>query len=237
MQVFRGMSFDLRDWPDQFEGKPYRGEKDPSTGKPEGYGVLLYPDGEGKPVLLYAGAFRQGLRHGRGYLLRLKEVDASYERKPTYEEVMSTAEFDSCGRVIHVDNIQSITVHRTESLWMLEQDGLWEEDAFVEPCPRDFTPWKESKVYAQWDEVSFGSVSHSYMAEKASVAEAPEAGDLHFGWYDVQLTPLPDGRLLLLEDHGLCVPMVSGDVRVLNHGENPIHYNRYTYSLDVPLED
>lgn len=231
------MSFDLRDWPDQFEGKPYRGEKDPSTGKPDGYGILLYQDEEGKTVMLYAGGFKQGLRHGRGYLLRLEEKDASYQRKPTYEEVMSTAEFDSCGRVIHVDNIQSITVRRTEYLWMLEQDGLWADDAFVEPCARDFTPWKDSIVYAQWDEVSSGSVSHSYMVEKAPVAEATEAGDLHFGWYSVQLTPLPDGRLLFLDDHGLCVPVRSGDVLTFNHGENPIHYNRYNYSLDVELED
>lgn len=120
----------------------YLGSVDPVTGLPDGIGVLT-----DDRLHFYVGDLRQGKRHGRGYVV-FHEVTKKKVRRfvhYTYEQVMSTAEFDSCGRVIHtgpaghmIDDVE------TTERWVKQQDGFWEDDQLVREFPADALagePW------------------------------------------------------------------------------------------------
>ena len=92
-----------KDWLALPDGRRYQGETLQNSGIPHGLGIVTLGDDHH----FYVGEFAYGKRHGRGFLLTHKEWDAveSVWVNGTYEEVMKTAEFDCCGRVIHVDRV------------------------------------------------------------------------------------------------------------------------------------
>ena len=201
--------------------------KELSASTENGYGIRSFADENGKITALYVGGFKDGLRNGRGFMLNLKETEHRYERKATYEDVMKTAEFDSCGRIIHVDNIQTVSWTETHRSWMLADDGLWADDAFVEPVERDFTPWKDQSLEIAWDLIENGEVVYHHLTEQESISARKEEGWLDLDdIFHVFLTPLPDGRLLMLHDDGCCFALKMGESQVWDHEDS-----RYTYRI------
>ena len=111
------------------ESLRYKGEVDAVTGLPRGMGILAYDD-----CHFYIGELQQGRRHGRGFMFR-KEVTSEVKpvwHRGTYEEVMATAEFDSCGRPIHYENVGKWVNEEVKTAhWYKEQDGYWKDDAYM----------------------------------------------------------------------------------------------------------
>ncbi len=138
------MYFRVHDWPVLPSGQSYFGNQSDDN-KPNGLGVITLEDDHH----FYIGEFVNGKRHGRGFLLTHEEWDSieSVWVRGSYEEVMATAEFDSCGRVIHVDNVghyEKQEVHH--EVWKKSQDGYWQDDAFVKEvslAPLHKSPWKD----------------------------------------------------------------------------------------------
>lgn len=139
------------EWQQLPNGLYYHGETDLETGLPEGLGVQVLIAGIGtgfrKEYAYYIGQFHNGKREGHGYVLHYKEVEDQYWQRGTYEEVMATAEFDSCGRPIHYQNVGK-WVTTTFWRWVIEQNGLWAGDVLVSQDPYNFSkidPWVKGR--------------------------------------------------------------------------------------------
>lgn len=121
------------DWVTLESGEKYKGGLN-NRCRPEGFGIRQ----EGTNTF-YVGEFLNGWRHGRGFLLHVEKWTEKRMvwQHGTYEEVMATAEFDSCGRVIHVDNVGKYvpdTVHLER--WYITDDGVWEADKYLHDISR-----------------------------------------------------------------------------------------------------
>lgn len=140
-------------WMQLPDGRRYQGECDETTHLPQGLGIIALDKDH-----FYVGEFKQGKRHGRGFII-YHEV---YSRKEqvwvsgSYEEVMATAEFDSCGRVIHTDVVGHNEMRMvTNENWNKLQDGIWDDDNFISPVdlsPLKQNPWKWAEtIYTHTD--------------------------------------------------------------------------------------
>ena len=136
--------FKNTDWLTLPNGQKYQGGIDAQTGLPDGLGILVLKEGNyHEEQVYYIGELCQGKRDGHGYLLCYRHVEEQYWQRGTYEEVMSTAEFDSCGRVVHVEPVGKWVTGMTWR-WQIEQNGLWANDVLVSQEPYNFTkiePW------------------------------------------------------------------------------------------------
>lgn len=136
------------------DGKRYQGEIDKATGLPHGLGMMALD-----ATTFYAGEFSNGKRHGRGFLITLEVEEKEGLRwvRGTYEEVMATAEFDSCGRVVHCDRVgHSVPCMVRYEKWVKSNDGTWASDVFVAPADLSALhgkPWK-------WAETTYKSVRY-----------------------------------------------------------------------------
>jgi hypothetical protein len=141
--------FKNTDWLTLPDGHKYQGDVDGQTGLPHGLGILVLIEGNYREEqCYYIGEFRQGKRDGHGYLLCCRYVSEPYWQRGTYEEVMATAEFDQCGRVIHCEPVGK-WVDSMAWRWQVEQNGLWAADALVSQDPYNFTklePWVKGKL-------------------------------------------------------------------------------------------
>ena len=70
---------------------------------------------------------------GYGFIFSRNETVTTFTRRKTYEEVMSTAEFDSCGRVIHAEG-GMVTKRYTSVEWICEGAGYWQNGAPALPA-------------------------------------------------------------------------------------------------------
>ena len=97
------MRLEPEQWLTLPDGRRYQGETDEVTNMPDGLGIITCEDFNH----FYVGEFRDGKRCGRGFLLTHEQWSAVEPVwvNGSYEEVMATAEFDSCGRVIHTDRV------------------------------------------------------------------------------------------------------------------------------------
>ena len=140
-------------WMQLPDGRRYQGECDETTHLPQGLGIIAIDKDH-----FYVGEFKQGKRHGRGFII-YHEV---YSRKEqvwvsgSYEEVMATAEFDSCGRVVHCDPVGRYVLQTvTHENWNKLQDGIWDDDNFISPVdlsPLKQNPWKWAEtIYTHTD--------------------------------------------------------------------------------------
>lgn len=175
----------------------YKGEVD-ATGLPHGMGVLAFDD-----CHFYIGELKQGKRHGRGFMY-IKEQKTEVKpvwHRGTYEEVMRTASFDSCGRPIHYENVgEWVNEKVTTSTWHKEQDGYWDEDVYqkdadVSPLYRH--PWNKCELgysnYSLYDG-SAGSVYGPFFKPLSIVKKNGSFGDYH-------LVTLYDADHLLVVTH------------------------------------
>ena len=73
----------------------------------------------------------------------------------SYEEVMSTAEFDSCGRVIHTGPAYRYETREVKE-WAVLEIGWWEGEKLVRqwaPGGKPWTKWKlHHKIVTQYDD-------------------------------------------------------------------------------------
>lgn len=202
------------------------------TELPDGIRLLGDQNGlgciRGQDNLAYAGELKNGTPNGYGFGFRKKVTVKTWTRRPTYEEVMSTAEFDSCGRVIYCDG-SMVTEHRDIVEWVNEGIGLWRDGKLVERSKMEFP--KGLVLTAQWDEYTFKKLNHEYLPEDMPLDEADADGRISAGWYSACVQPLPDGRIMVVEDHGAVAILAPGDSFTFEHDKNPTCYNAYTYKL------
>ena len=119
-------------------------------------------------TIAFAGELKGGVLNGYGFAFRKKVTEETYTRRPTYEEVMSTAEFDGCGRVIWCDGSMR-TVVRQNVEWVKEGIGLWRNGKLVEPSGMVFP--EGLVLTAKWDEYTYEKLNHEYMPEDMPLLE------------------------------------------------------------------
>ena len=201
-------------WPDDWDktpdGSKYQGQTDPLSGQPNGLGILKLRGQD-----FYVGELRQGKRHGRGFVLHLKveRKRETYYHRYSYEEVMSTAEFDSCGRVIHTGPGGEVrTIEKKEGTYIKEKDGWWEDDVFKRPADLSLLqgePFCQCELSYQDGEVSKENPDRfiiHYGPYVASLSEMTDRGVVKFNGYESFVTPYDDHRLLVLtSDHALFI--------------------------------
>lgn len=226
MVVFYTLLLDKWTWPYLYEGRRYWGEV--KDGVPHGYGIMAYTAADtDKITSLYVGGFENGVRSGRGFMLNLDEQIIIHERPATYEDVMETAEFDSCGRPIHYASIHTVQTRELRREWLLAKDGLWADDHYTEAVKRDFTPWEKCALHVSWYCLENGEVKYHHLDREENISKRGKKGTMDLdGIFFSFLTPLPDGRLLVLDDSGGCRAMSPGDEWTLDTRDS-----RYIYQL------
>ena len=192
---------------------------------------------------------------GYGFIFSRNETVTTFTRRKTYEEVMSTAEFDSCGRVIHTEG-GMVTKRYTSVEWICEGAGYWHNGApaqLAENQPASNQPAQPAEnqpagnhadpaanptgthrrliLNAVYKEYSFGKHHRTALDHDFDISEAGPDGHLKGGWYELHVWPLPDGRVLCLEHHGAVFILAPGETFIYNPDKNDTHYETYIYTL------
>ena len=213
------MYFRTDDWHCLPDGRRYLGAL--SGELPNGLGIITLEDTNH----FYAGEFVNGKRHGRGFLLTYLHwttVESVWERG-SYEEVMATAQFDSCGRVIHVDNVGRYVKQKVEhDKWEKTQDGYWENDVFVKEIQLNKlhqSPWNGC--------ATIHTAAHTYLdilgSKSTYFNDIDKAGpDGHYSFnLPAYVTIYDDDHLLFLECYGRVFILGIDDqftYRLYHHG-------------------
>ncbi|MGN1246897.1 MAG: hypothetical protein ACI4UN_09700 [Muribaculaceae bacterium] len=189
-------------WLELPDGRRYQGETLENSCTPHGLGIITLGDDHH----FYVGEFAHGKRHGRGFTLTHKQWKAVEPVwvKGTYEEIMATARFDSCGRVIHCDNVghyENQTVHHEQ--WIKECDGLWDDDNFNQPSDPDAlkrAPWKWAMT--QYDCNQYGNPETDFRnAFTNHIADAKPDGGYSFNG-SAYVTVFDENHLLFCDCRG-----------------------------------
>ncbi|MBO4605341.1 MAG: hypothetical protein J5667_02215 [Bacteroidales bacterium] len=192
-------------------------------GSENGLGTIISPEGD-----IGSGQLKDGVLNGYGFAFIKKTWEETITRKKTYEEVMETAEFDSCGRVIYCDGSPLTYTEKRED-WILMGAGLWEDGKLVRQSDMKFP---EDLVFqGQWVEIMYDKVHYEYQPEEILLSEVPKDGLAHLGWTGAYIQPLPDGRILGIESNGIPFILGPGEEFVYDYNPNPTCYNKYIYSL------
>lgn len=212
------------------DGSRYQGETLADSLTPHGLGIITLGD----DLHFYAGEFAHGKRHGRGFTLTHKKWEAveSVWINGSYEEVMATAEFDSCGRVIHCDRVghyEKCTVHHEQ--WIKDCDGRWADDTFIEPCAPDAlkrAPWKWAMTLYDYDDYGHPIEKYSDVFTK-HIADAGSDGRYSFNGH-AYVTVADDEHLLFCD--------CSGHVFKLGLNEtHDYHRGRELHSVHLCLDE
>ena len=196
------MTLNTDEWMMLKDGRRYMGECDETTHLPQGLGIIAIDKDH-----FYAGEFKQGKRHGRGFII-YHEVYSRKENvwvRGSYEEVMATAEFDSCGRVIHTDRVGHY-VQDTVSYWSWNklQDGIWDDDNFISPVdlsPLKQDPWKWAEtIYTQTDFYGNKPGNNPYTYNN-NISSAKADGSYSFNG-DAFVTVYDDSHLMFCDSYG-----------------------------------
>lgn len=102
----------------------YKGPKD-NDGRPHGYGISEYFTKSDKKYK-YEGHFVHGVRSGYGVWWKL----VSYIREYTYQEWVQMGEYDSVGRLIHI-NTKPGPYREVINSWDKEFEGWWQNNNAV----------------------------------------------------------------------------------------------------------
>ena len=209
------------------DGTCYRGQLDAETNQPEGLGIVAYSE-----QLFYVGELHKGLRHGRGFMLRIVVTTKTVNQfiHYTYEEVMSTAEFDCCGRVIstgpegHVE-----TYEKKEESFVKEQDGQWSNDQFLTPVDNSVLtrePWSQLTLVQEKGAVG----GPDYGPYRTPLNTITDEGIIKLNGYEHYVTPYDDTRLMILGPFGL---LATCDLKDGGSGSYRDQYNTHyaTYQL------
>lgn len=216
------------------DGKRYQGEIDKATGLPHGLGMMALD-----ATTFYAGEFSNGKRHGRGFLITLEVEEKEGQRwvRGTYEEVMATAEFDSCGRVVHCDRVgHSVPCMVRYEKWVKSNDGTWASDVFVAPADLSALhgkPWK-------WAETTYKSVRYRdnspnpFATEfKNQIREARRDGTYSFNG-KAYVTVYDDNHLLFCDTYGHVFVLAPGEEHYYDDMSlGPENKERHIFSLRI----
>lgn len=194
---------DSKEWRVLSQGKRYNGEVDSVTGLPDGMGIL-----EIAADHYYVGELRQGKREGRGFMLRLEDRsrDERYWQRYSYEQVMQTAEFDSCGRVISTGSSgEWKTRHVEEFTFVKESDGQWVDDVLVSEtdCSVLATqPWSGYTLMHSDLLLTSGDYPVDWGPWCSPLTEIESGGILKNNGYAHFVSPYDDEQLLVLNYYG-----------------------------------
>ena len=224
-------------WTCEYNGKLYRGNLDKDKGIPDGYGVMAYPiissckrDYYGNVIIsqLYVGHFSNGVREGRGFVLTRKEYTKTLTRKRTYEEVMETAEFDSCGRVIHCEG-GPISYEVKEEQWVMESDGIWKDDILVKAINRDWSAWDGYHLEVSKREIAKDGFTFATSPYKGLITDVSPDGELKFVYMEFIISPLDDCSLLCCNGTGEAIVLKPGETVSVCDGSKEALVERYDY--------
>lgn len=201
------------------DGRRYQGETLADSLTPHGLGIITLCDYSH----FYVGEFAHGKRHGRGFTLTHKQWNAVEPVwvKGTYEEIMATAMFDSCGRVIHCDNVghyENHTVHHEQ--WIKECDGRWADDNFIEPADPDAlkrAPWKWAMtLYGHNDNGGpIGKYSEAFIRH---ITDAEPDGEYSFNGR-AYVTVFDDEHLLFCDRSGHVFKLGLDETHIYHRGQ------------------
>lgn len=199
MRQITNSDINLKKWDTCPLGKKYLGSTDPKSGLPDGLGLL-----EVAPELLYAGELRQGRRQGRGFMLRLKDYSRTerYYHRFSYEQVMRTADFDSCGRVTHTGPGGEWRTERIEDFRLeKEQDGMWEDDVLVSEVDESLLhgePWIYCALTSADIFYRRGAAPKMIHTSTHTLAELEAGGVLKVDGQTLFVSPYGDDGLLVV---------------------------------------
>ena len=197
------------------KGLHYLGDLTNGYCRPFGMGIL-----ELKKNTYYVGEFQNGQAYGRGFLLKHKKWTElkKYTVQGTYEEVMATAEFDSCGRVIHCEPVyHTKEVKETMESMTMSDDGMWSQGTFQHPIPNTILlskEWSEAMVGYSIMDVYRKSGSHSPRYTTALLSQREEDGSLKLENY-CYCTVYDNLSLLVLSNSGAPFRLEVGKEHVI----------------------
>lgn len=188
-------------------GRKYYGNIDPKTEMPDGLGIMKLNSDH-----LYVGEFQQGRRHGRGFLLGLEDHSHTeqYFQRYSYEQVMSTAEFDSCGRVVHTGPSGEWKTELVEDFrYVKEQDGLWENDALVSEIDDSILkqqPWTDYELISSG--IGYHDKAKMEYTHQTPLSSLEPGGVLNVNRSPFFVTPYGDDGLLVLTNSDKKMPFI-----------------------------
>ena len=226
------MGLNPKDWITLKNGKKYKGSLAPN-GRPDGFGILQEDE-----QTFYAGEFSGGWRNGRGFRVHFEKwtEDRMVWVKGTYEEIMSTAEFDSCGRVIHVDNVGHYVPDKVNcERWWLTHDGIWENDEFkgeVSRAPLRCRQWDGAETYYTRYEFYRNSRFNDPTHFTNKVSEVHADGQYSFN-REAFIAPYDNTSLLVCDFNGNVCRLEAGREAAWLYGRHTHsdEYIIYTFSL------
>lgn len=201
------------------DGRHYQGETLENSKIPHGLGIITLEDNNH----FYVGEFAKGKRHGRGFMLTHKQWKAVEPVwvNGSYEEVMATAEFDSCGRVIHTEHVghyEDRTVHHEE--WIKDNDGVWADDNLIEtsdPNALKRAPWKWAITLYDYDDYGHPIAKYSDVFTK-HIADAEPDGCYSFNGR-AYVTTFDDSHLLFCDRYGHVFKLGLDETHNYHRGE------------------
>ena len=226
------MGLHPEDWVTLKNGKKYKGELGANC-RPDGFGILQEDE-----TSFYVGELQNGWKHGRGFMLHFEKWSEKRMvwQKGTYEEIMSTAEFDSCGRVIHVDNVgkyvpQEVNCER----WYLTEDGMWNADEFKSEISRYILrsrQWDGAETYYTRYEFYRNARFNDPTHFAKSVSEVHADGQYSFN-REAIITPYDRTSLLVCDFNGNVCRLEAGKeaLFLMGHHTHSDEYLGYTFSL------
>ena len=197
------------------KGLHYLGPVTNGYNRPFGIGII-----ELKKGTYYVGEFDNGQAEGRGFLFRHKKWTElkKYTVQGTYEEVMATAEFDSCGRVIHCEPVyHTKEVKETMEAFTIEDDGYYRQGKFrnaVQNKIFDSKEWADAMVGYSIMDVYRTSGSHSPRYTTALLSQREEDGSLKLENY-CYCTAFDNLSLLVISNSGAPFRLEVGKEHVL----------------------
>lgn len=100
----------------------------------------------------------------------------------SYEEVMSTAEFDSCGRVIHTGPAYRYETREIEE-WVVLEIGWWKGEELVKPWTPCGKPWTQCKLHHKIENQYGDEFTHNYEANLADCLVHQQMKEVYFTLY------------------------------------------------------
>lgn len=209
----------------------YRGEIDPQTHLPEGLGVKGIKDEEERIIETLAGFFHRGELEGFGYRLKLLCKEEEYLRETTYEEVMSSAEFDSAGRAISYGVGSHVREKRLKWGWERTECGLWREGEFVQTEHCDLTAWGERELKVLLVDIDGENITE-YTTKRKAIRECSAEGMMELFNHPRKLWLTPFHEKLMVQDGCELFLLEPGGSHTFDEDpDRPTYHYRYLYAL------
>lgn len=135
---------------------------------------------------------------GFGVLVEYSKYTVTDVIHKSYEEVMSTAEFDSCGRVIHTGPAYNY-VDRVVEEWVVKDIGWWEGDTLVRQWAPGGKPWTQWKLHHKIENQYGDEYTKEY---EASLADCLVHQQMKAVYFTLYYSIIGAGKDYLKIEHG-----------------------------------